>query len=51
LAARQSERRRAGTSEPLGVTIAEFANLAELCRTIEGTERKVERIGQEITKR
>jgi uncharacterized protein YhaN len=51
LAARQSERRRAGTSEPLDVTIAEFANLAEPCRTIEGAERKVERIGQEIAKR
>ena len=51
LAARQSERRRAGTSEPLGVTIAEFANLAELSHTIAGSERRAERIGQEIAKR
>jgi uncharacterized protein YhaN len=51
LAARQSERRRAGTSEPLGVTIAEFANLAELCRKSEGEERRAEHIGQEIAER
>ncbi|MGH6846130.1 MAG: AAA family ATPase [Methylocella sp.] len=51
LAARQSERRRTGSSEPLGVTIAEFANLAALSRTVEAAERRVERIGQEIAKR
>jgi hypothetical protein len=51
LAARQSERRRAGTSEPLGVTIAEFANLAELCRKSEGEDRRAEHIGQEIAER
>ena len=51
LAARQSERQRSGTSVPLGVTIAEFANLAALCRTIEGAERRAERIGQEIAER
>lgn len=51
LAECQSKRREAGTSEPLGVTIAEFANLAELCRTIEGAERRAERSGQEIAKR
>ncbi len=51
LAARQSERRKAGTSEPLGVTIADFADLAELSRTTEGAERRAERIGQEIAKR
>ncbi|MGH6793996.1 MAG: AAA family ATPase, partial [Methylocella sp.] len=51
LAALQSERRRAGTSEPLGVTIAEFATLPALCGTIEGAERRAERIGQEIAQR
>lgn len=51
LAARQSERQRSGTGVPLGVTIAEFANLAALCRTIEGAERRAERIGQEIAER
>lgn len=51
LAARQSERRRARTSEPLGVTIAEFASLPELCRKSEGEERRAERIGQEIAER
>ncbi|MGI8568721.1 MAG: AAA family ATPase [Methylocella sp.] len=51
LAARQSERKRSGTSVPLGVTIAEFANLAALSRTVEAAELRAERIGQEITKR
>lgn len=51
LAARQSERRRAGTSEPLGVTIAEFASLPEFCRKSEGEERRAEHISQEIAKR
>jgi uncharacterized protein YhaN len=51
LAARQSERRRAGSSEPLAVTSAEFADLAALSRTIESKERKVERIGKEIAER
>jgi hypothetical protein len=51
LAARQSERQRSGTSAPLGVTSAEFADLAERSRKIEGAERRAERIGQEIAKR
>ncbi|MGH6840116.1 MAG: AAA family ATPase, partial [Methylocella sp.] len=51
LAARQSEHRNAGTSEPFGVTIAEFATLAELCRKSEGEERRAEHIGQEIAER
>ncbi|MGH6795151.1 MAG: ATP-binding protein, partial [Methylocella sp.] len=51
LAARQSERQRSGTSVPLGVTISEFATLAALSGTVEATERKVERIGQEIAQR
>lgn len=49
LAARQNERQKAGTSEPLGVTVAEFANLAGLSRTVEGAERKAERLCREIT--
>ncbi|MGH6813938.1 MAG: AAA family ATPase, partial [Methylocella sp.] len=51
LATRQSERRKAGTSEPLGVTIADFANLAELAHTIAGSERRAEHIGQGIADR
>ncbi|MGH6842156.1 MAG: hypothetical protein ACREDV_08715, partial [Methylocella sp.] len=51
LAARQSERRKAGTSEALGVTIAEFAGLAELCRKSEEEERRAEHIRQEIAER
>ncbi|MGQ0444814.1 MAG: AAA family ATPase [Beijerinckiaceae bacterium] len=51
LAIRQSERRKAGTSEPLGVTIADFATLAEFCGKSEGEERRAEHIGQEIAER
>jgi uncharacterized protein YhaN len=51
LTARQDERRNAGTNVPLGVTGAEFANLAELCLTIEGAEGRAERIRQEIASR
>lgn len=51
LSARQNERRAAGRSEPLGVTIMEFATLPALSGALETKEKQAESLGRDIAKR